>query len=102
LGKSKIPSLLNKLERDRFPQLTGYLSNHHAVIVGNTTFPAASIEQRYSCIVILLVYLSATAMRKEKYCCARRKYPATGWLPDDYQIAEVLLLMIDIETRSGE
>jgi hypothetical protein len=102
LGKSKIPSLLNKLKRDRFPQRTGYLGNHHAVIVGNATFPAASIEQRYSCIVILLVYLSATGMRKEKYCCARRKYPATGWLPDDYQIAEALLLMIDIETRSGE
>jgi hypothetical protein len=97
LGKSKIPSLLNKLERDRLPQLAGYLGNHHTVIVGNTTFPAASIEQRYSCKVILLVYLSATGIRKEKHSWARRKYPATGWLPDDYQIAEDMLLMIDIE-----
>jgi hypothetical protein len=36
-------------------------------------------------------------MKKEKYCRARGKYPATEWLPDDYQIAEDLLLMIDIE-----
>jgi hypothetical protein len=50
----------------------------------------------------LLVYLSATGIRKEKHSWARRKYPATGWLPDDYQIAEDLLLMIDIETRSEE
>jgi transposase len=33
LGKSKITSLLNKLKQDRFPQLTGYLGNHQAVIV---------------------------------------------------------------------
>jgi hypothetical protein len=102
LGKSKIPSLLNKLKRDRFLQLTGYLGNHPRLLSIDTTFPAAPIEQGYGCIVILLVYLSATGTRKEKYCWARRKYPATGWLPDDYQIAEDLLLMIDIETRSEE
>jgi hypothetical protein len=39
-------------------------------------------------------------MRKENIAGARRKYPATGWLPDDYQIAEDLLLMINTETRS--
>jgi hypothetical protein len=32
-------------------------------------------------------------MRKENIAGARRKYPATGWLPDDYQIAEDLLLI---------
>jgi hypothetical protein len=87
---------------NRFPQLIGYLGNHHAVTVGRYDIPGPAIAQGYGCIVILLVYLSATGMRKEKYCWARRKYPATGWLPDDYQIAEDLLLMIDIETRSEE
>jgi hypothetical protein len=66
----------------------------------STTFPAAPIEQHDGCGVILLIYLSATGMRKENIAGARRKYPATGWLPDDYQIAEDLLLMINTETRS--
>jgi hypothetical protein len=102
VGQKQNSFAAQQIKRDGFPQLTGYLGNHHAVAVGRYDIPGPAIAQGYGCIVILLVYLSATGMRKEKYCWARRKYPATGWLPDDYQIAGDLLLMIDIETRSEE
>jgi hypothetical protein len=100
LGKSKITSLLNKLKQDRFPQLTGYLGNHQAVIVvlynipGRTYRTTRWLRSHFGGISFSHRYA------KGEYCRARRKYPATGWLPDDYQIAEDLLLMINTETRS--
>jgi hypothetical protein len=58
------------------------------------------MEQRYGRVVILPVYPSATGMCQEKYRWDAREIGnrmVTGWLPDDYQIADDLLLMIDIE-----
>jgi hypothetical protein len=48
------------------------------------------------------MYPSVTGMRKEEYCRGAQEISGDGWLPDDYQIAEDLLLMIVTEARSEE
>jgi hypothetical protein len=66
------------------------------------SFPAAPLKQRYGRVVILPVYPVSRRCTPEEMFLGRAGKTATGWLPADYQIAEDLLLMVDVENSIGE
>jgi hypothetical protein len=102
LGKSKITSLRNKLKRDRFSRLIGYFGNQSAVIVVLYNIPGRTYRRTRWLHSHSARISVSHRYAKGEILLGAQEYPATEWLPDDYQIAEDLLLMIDTETRSEE